>query len=168
VEKAKRPVRNMDSFMKKALIEAKKAGENGEVPVGAVIVKDGEIIATGRNRRESAKNALGHAEIEAISNACSALGTWRLDGCSLYVTLEPCPMCAGAIINARISEVIYSASDLKGGACDSVTNLFSLPFNHKPVVWAGIGEKECGEALSGFFKDLRNNKETERNGNTDE
>ena len=157
----------MDSFMKKALIEAKKAGESGEVPVGAVIVKDGEIIAVGRNRRESAKNALGHAEIEAISNACSALGTWRLDGCSLYVTLEPCPMCAGAIINARISEVIYAASDLKGGACDSVINLFSMPFNHKPVVWAGIGEKECSEALSVFFKDLRNNKETKRN-NTDE
>lgn len=164
----KKPVRNMDSFMKKALIEAKKAGENGEVPVGAVIVKDGEIIAVGRNRRESTKNALGHAEIEAISNACSVLGTWRLDGCSLYVTLEPCPMCAGAIINARISEVIYAASDLKGGACDSVINLFSKPFNHKPIVWAGIGEKECSEALSEFFKTIRNDSKAEKNCSNDE
>ena len=154
-ETLKRP-KNMDSFMKKALLEAKNAGEEGEVPVGAVIVKNGEIIAVGRNRRESTQNALGHAEIEAISNACSALGSWRLDGCSIYVTLEPCPMCAGAIINSRISEVVYAASDLKGGACDSVINLFSCSFSHKPTVWAGIGEKECSETLSEFFLKLRN------------
>lgn len=148
--------RNMNSFMRKALLLAKEAGEAGEVPVGAVIVKDGKVIATGRNRRETHKNALGHAEIEAISAACEALGTWRLDGCSIYVTLEPCPMCAGAIIAARIPEVVYAASDLKGGACDSVLNLFSHPFNHKPTVWAGIGEKECAETLSDFFETLRN------------
>ena len=147
--------RNMNSYMKEALLLAKAAGEDGEVPVGAVIVKDGNVIATGRNRRETHKNALGHAEIEAISSACEALGSWRLDGCTLYVTLEPCPMCAGAIFAARIPEVVYAASDLKGGACDSVINLFSQPLNHTPTVWAGISEAECSEELSSFFDNLR-------------
>lgn len=147
--------KNMNYFMAKALKLAEKAGYEGEVPVGAVIVKNGEIIATGQNRREGNKNAVCHAEIEAINNACEALGSWRLEGCELYVTLEPCPMCAGAIINARIPKVVYAASDSKGGACDSVVNLFNLQFNHKPEVWAGIGEQECSAVLQEFFKKLR-------------
>lgn len=132
---------------------AKEAGEAGDVPVGAVIVKDGKIIAAGRNRREEKKNALLHAEAEAISAACDVLGRWRLDDCELYVTLEPCPMCAGAIINSRIKKVVYGAFDKKAGACDSVTNLFAMPFNHKPEVFAGIDETACSELLTSFFKD---------------
>lgn len=143
--------------MLKALLEAKKAGQEGEIPVGAVIVKDGEIIAVGRNRRETHNNALGHAEIEAISSACEKLGRWRLDDCELYVTLEPCPMCAGAIINARLKKVVFGAFDKKAGSCsgDSVVNLFELPFNHKPEVWAGICEHECAAVLTDFFENLR-------------
>lgn len=145
----------MNRYIKEALLLAKKAGAMGEIPVGAVIVKDGEIIATGRNRRETDKNALGHAEIEAIDAACKALGTWRLDGCEMYVTLEPCPMCAGAIINSRISKLTYGAFDPVAGACDSVTNMFSLGFGQKTEVWAGIEENACAELLTGFFKDVR-------------
>jgi tRNA(adenine34) deaminase len=153
--------------MKEALLLAEKAGANGEIPVGAVIVKDGEIIATGRNRREENRSALGHAEIEAIHNACETLGSWRLDGCELYVTLEPCPMCAGAIISSRISKLTYGAFDPSMGACDSKTNMFSVPFGHKTEVWAGIDEKPCSEILTTFFKDLRKNcdgLEDEKNG----
>lgn len=147
----------MEKYMKEALLFAEKAGKKGEIPVGAVIVKDGEIIATGYNRREQDNTALGHAEIEAINNACKALNRWRLDDCELYVTLEPCPMCAGAIINARLKKVVFGAFDKKAGSCsnDSVIDLFSLPYNHKPEVWAGICEKQCSEILSDFFKNLR-------------
>ena len=145
----------MNEFMKQALLLAERAGAMGEVPVGAVVVKDGKIIAMGQNRRETDKNALGHAEIEAINNACKVLGKWRLDDCELYVTLEPCPMCAGAIINSRISKVVFGAFDQKAGSCDSVVNLFSLPFNHRPEVWAGICEEQCSDLLKRFFKDLR-------------
>ena len=141
--------------MKEALKEAKKAAEELEVPVGAVIVHKDKIIAKGRNRRETSKNALFHAEIEAINNACKKLNSWRLIGCTLYVTLEPCPMCAGAIINSRISEIIYGANDPKAGSCGSVTDLFSLPYNHKPVVTGGILKDECAEILTNFFKNLR-------------
>ena len=141
--------------MKEALKEAKKAAEELEVPVGAVIVHKDKIIARGRNRREISKNALFHAEIEAINNACKKLNSWRLIGCTLYVTLEPCPMCAGAIINSRISEIIYGANDPKAGSCGSVTDLFSLPYNHKPVVTGGILKDECAEILTNFFKNLR-------------
>lgn len=146
--------------MEQALLLAQKAGNDGEIPVGAVIVKDGRIIASGRNRREHSKNALGHAELEAISAACTALDTWRLDGCELYVTLEPCPMCAGAIINSRISKVVFGAFDKKAGSAsaDSVIDLFSLPYNHRPQVWAGISEKECSKVLTDFFEDLRSDK----------
>lgn len=143
-------------FMKQAIAEAEKAFTDGEVPVGAVIVKDGEIIASGRNKRENGKNALYHAEIEAIDNACKALGGWRLIGCSMYVTLEPCPMCAGAIINSRIEKVVFGAYDIKAGSVASVTELFSLPYNHKPQVTGGIMEDECKNLLSSFFKQLRN------------
>jgi len=143
------------NYMKEALALAIKAGEEGEVPVGAVIVKDGEIIARGRNMREQKQNALSHAEIEAINSACKKLGSWRLDGCELYVTLEPCPMCTGAIINARIKTVIFGAYDLKAGSMDSVVNLCDYPYNHKVEVYGGIMEDECREVLEKFFKNLR-------------
>lgn len=147
----------MKRYVAEALKLAEKAGEQGEIPVGAVIVKDGEIIATGQNRRETDCNALGHAEIEAISSACERLGRWRLDDCELYVTLEPCPMCAGAIINARLKKVVFGAFDKKAGSCcdESVVNLFNLPYNHRPEVWAGICEKECSDVLTRFFEALR-------------
>ena len=147
----------MKKHMTEALLLAKKAGERGEIPVGAVIVRNGEIIATGLNRREADKNALGHAEIEAIDSACRKLGRWRLDDCELYVTLEPCPMCAGAIINARLKKVIFGAFDKKMGSCsqESVIDLFNLPYNHRPEVWAGIMENECSKVLTEFFENLR-------------
>ncbi len=147
----------MIKYIEQALLLAKKAGAEGEIPVGAVIVKDGEVIATGQNRRERHKNALGHAEIEAINAACEKLGRWRLDDCELYVTLEPCPMCAGTIINARLKKVVFGAFDKKMGSCsdDSVINLFNLPYNHRPEVWAGIGEQECSKVLTEFFENLR-------------
>lgn len=147
----------MKKYMTEALLLAKKAGECGEIPVGAVIVRNGEIIATGLNRREADKNALGHAEIEAIDSACRKLGCWRLDDCELYVTLEPCPMCAGAIINARLKKVIFGAFDKKMGSCsqESVIDLFNLPYNHRPEVWAGIMENKCSKVLTEFFENLR-------------
>ena len=144
--------------MKKALELATLSKEEGEVPVGAVVVCNGEIVGTGRNRRETEKNALCHAEIEAIDNACKTLGGWRLFKCDLYVTLEPCPMCAGAIINSRIKNVYFGAKDYKNGACGSVVNLFLLDFNHKPNFQQGILENECSEILTSFFKDLREKK----------
>jgi tRNA(adenine34) deaminase len=149
---------NHEDFMKKALILAEEAEKEGEVPVGAVVVCDGEIVGTGRNRRETEKNALCHAEIEAIDNACKNLGGWRLFKCDLYVTLEPCPMCAGAIINSRIKNVYFGANDYKNGACGSVVNLFNLDFNHKPNFEKGILENECSEILTRFFKNLREKK----------
>lgn len=145
-------------FMKMALGRAKTAAKHGETPVGAVIVKDGRVIAGGRNRREYGKNALYHAEISAINSACKALGGWRLCECDLYVTLEPCPMCAGAIINARIKNVYFGAPDNKAGSFGSVVNLSELPYNHKPNVVGGILEEECASVLSEFFKELRANK----------
>lgn len=144
--------------MEAALIEAKKAASLGEVPVGAVIVKDGKIIATGRNMREEKKNALSHAEIEAINKACAVTDSWRLDDCELYVTLEPCPMCAGAIINARIKTVVFGAYDLKAGSMDSVVNLCDYPYNHKPEIFGGIREEECLKLLQDFFEGVRNEK----------
>ncbi len=144
--------------MKKAIALAMESEKEGEVPVGAVIVKDGKIIATGRNRRESKKNALHHAEIEAIDNACKALGGWRLFGCDLYVTLEPCPMCAGAIINSRIKTVYFGAYDNKAGSFGSVADFNRIPYNHKPEIIAGVMEKECSELLTNFFKKLRDKK----------
>lgn len=146
-----------NKYMEQALLLARKAGSEGEIPVGAVIVKDGRIIAEGVNRRERCENALGHAEIEAISNACKLLGSWRLNGCELYVTLEPCPMCAGAIINSRLDRVVFGAFDKKAGSAshDSVINLFALPYNHRPEVTAGIMERECSAVLSEFFENIR-------------
>ena len=142
-------------FMKLAITEAQKAAEKGEVPVGAVIVKNGEVIAATHNLREEKQNALSHAEIEAINLACQKLGSWRLDDCELYVTLEPCPMCTGAIINARIKTVIFGAYDSKMGCMDSVINLCDYPFNHRPEIYGGIMEDECLAVLQNFFKKLR-------------
>ena len=142
-------------FMREALRFAKISALEGEVPVGAVVVLDGKIISCGRNRREIAKNALCHAEIEAIANACRELKGWRLWQCTLYVTLEPCPMCAGAIINARIPRLVYGASDPKAGSCGSVVNLFELPYNHKPELVNGVLQEECSQILKEFFQNLR-------------
>jgi tRNA(adenine34) deaminase len=141
--------------MQQALTLAKEAAADGEVPVGCVIVCKGNIVGRGRNRRETAKTALGHAEIEAIADACKNLGGWRLWECTMYVTLEPCPMCAGAIINARIPRVVVGAKDDKCGACGSVCDLFSMDFNHHPQVEFGVLEAESREILSQFFKNLR-------------
>ena len=142
-------------FMDAALALAREAAAEGEVPVGCVIVRKGEIVGKGRNRREKDKSALAHAEIEAIGEACRNLGGWRLWDCTLYVTLEPCPMCAGAIINARIPRVVYGASDKKFGACNSVCSLFSMAFNHHPEVEAGIREAEAAALMTEFFQNLR-------------
>ena len=142
-------------FMEQALCLAKESAAEGEVPVGCVIVRNGEVVGRGRNRRENKKSALAHAEIEAIAQANETLGGWRLWECTLYVTLEPCPMCAGAIINARIARVVYAASDEKYGACRSVCSLFDMNFNHRPAVEAGILEDEAKKLMQDFFHKLR-------------
>lgn len=146
-------------FMSEALVLAKKAAGESEVPVGAVVVKDGEIIGRGRNRREKEKNALAHAEIEAINEACRTLSTWRLSGCEMYVTLEPCAMCTGAIINARLSKVIFGAYDEKAGACFSAVNMLDTPIVRGDTqVIGGYMEAQCAEILSEFFSKIRNDK----------
>ena len=142
-------------YMQIALQLAREAAEEGEVPVGAVVVRDGEIIGRGRNRREVNKNALAHAELEAIHNACTHLGGWQLVGCTLYVTLEPCPMCAGAIINSRIERVVQGAMNPKAGSCGSLVNLFDLPYNHRPEIVSGVCSDECSALLKNFFRSLR-------------
>ncbi len=142
-------------YMDEALSLAREAFADGEVPVGCVIVRKGEIVGRGRNRREKEKNALAHAELEAIAQACETLGGWRLWECTLYVTLEPCPMCAGAILNARIPRVVYGAGDEKAGSVRSVCSLFDMGFNHHPVVERGIREAECADLLTRFFRQLR-------------
>ena len=142
-------------YMEEALSLAREAAREGEVPVGCVIVRDGQIVGRGRNRRETGKTALGHAEIEAIAQACKTLGGWRLWDCTLYVTLEPCPMCAGAIINARIPRVVYGASAAKCGACGSVCDLFAMDVNHHPKVDKGLLEDASAQLLTEFFQDLR-------------
>lgn len=147
-----------NDFMNLALEQAHLAYALGEVPVGAVIVKDNRVIAAAYNLRECQQNALAHAELLAIEKACEVLQTWRLTECDLYVTLEPCPMCSGAIINARIRRVIYGAYDKKAGCCESLTNLFALPFNHRPTVVGGVLELQSRELLKDFFKKLRLNK----------
>ena len=142
-------------WMQAALALAQEAAADGEVPVGCVVTLGDEIVGRGRNRREQGKTALAHAELEAIGEACRTLGGWRLWQCDMYVTLEPCPMCTGAIINSRIKRLIYGASDCKAGSCESVVNLFELPYNHKPEIVSGIKKDECAELLSEFFKALR-------------
>lgn len=142
-------------YIEAALELAREAFQEGEVPVGCVIVRGDQIVGRGRNRRETEKTALGHAEIEAIADACRNLGGWRLWECTLYVTLEPCPMCAGAILNARIPRVVYGAEDAKNGACGSVCDLFSMEFNHHPKVEKGVKEEACAALLTEFFQQLR-------------
>lgn len=145
-------------FMEEALRLARQAADEGEVPVGAVVVLGDEIVGRGRNRREKDKNALAHAELEAIDDACKRLGGWRLWQCDMYVTLEPCPMCTGAIINSRIKRLVYGASDYKAGSCGSVVNLFDLPYNHKPEMISGFMQEECSQILTDFFRELRQKK----------
>lgn len=145
-----------EAHMRRALDLAKQCIPDGDVPVGCVIVSpDGHIIGEGRNRREADGLATAHAEVEAINMACKTLGTWRLSCCTLYVTLEPCPMCAGAIINARIDEVRYGAREEKSGCCGSVLNLFEERFNHHPRIYGGLLQKECQAVLMDFFQNLR-------------
>ena len=146
---------NDEQFMREALVLAQAAFDEGEVPVGCVVTLDDRVVGRGRNRRETAKSALAHAEIEAIAEACRTLGGWRLWRCTLYVTLEPCPMCAGAIINARIPRVVFGAPDPKAGSCGSVTDLFALPYNHRPAYEGGVLEEECAQLLRDFFRELR-------------
>ena len=144
-----------ERYMRLALEEANAAFTQGEVPVGCVIVRNGAVIARGHNRREQTQNALSHAETEAIQQACKAVGDWRLADCTLYVTLEPCPMCAGAILNARVGTVVYGASDATFGACGGVMNLFEEAFGVHPKLYGGVLAEECGSLLQKFFKELR-------------
>ena len=145
-------------FMREALLEAEAAALDDEVPVGAVMVRNGEIIARARNRREKDKNPLSHAEIKIINDTCRALGGWRLVGCTLYVTLEPCPMCAGAIINSRIERVVFGAFDEKAGAFGTMINLTEYPL-FKPQITGGVLKDECSAILTEFFKKKRKTKE---------
>ena len=154
---------NAEKYMKAAIAQAKRAAAKGEVPVGAVIVRDGEIIARAYNTRETDKNALCHAEIKAIRKACKKLGGWRLTRCEMYVTLEPCPMCAGAIINSRIVSVVYGASDKKAGAFGTLFDMNTFGLNHKPEVVGGVMEEECAALLSDFFAALRERRKNEKN-----
>ena len=143
--------------MRQALALAEEAAGHGDVPVGCVVVKDGAVIGRGCNRREERGDAVAHAEVEAIRQACRAVGGWNLHDCALYVTLEPCPMCAGAIINARVGTVCYGARDEKAGACGSVLDLFAERFNHRPRVYGGVLKEACAALLQDFFHDLRKN-----------
>lgn len=145
-----------EEFMRLAIEQAQLAAQLGEIPVGAVVVKDDQVIGRGYNRREIDSSATAHAEVLAIEDACKHLGTWRLTDCELYVTLEPCPMCAGAIINARIRRVIYGAKDERAGCCGSVADFFVMPFNHNPLSRSGILADECKTLLLDFFSALRN------------
>ena len=151
-----------EELMRLALAEAEKAAALGEVPVGAVVAKDGVPVAMAHNTRETQKNATHHAEVLAIDAACKALGGWRLWQCELFVTLEPCPMCSGAIINSRIKRVVYGAADPKAGCCGSLTDLFALPFNHRPKVESGLLAEECAQLLKDFFAALRKKREEAR------
>ena len=145
-------------LMGAALAEAEKAAALGEVPVGAVVARRGEIVAAAHNTRETERNAVHHAELLAIDRACKALGGWRLTRCTLYVTLEPCTMCAGAIVNARLPRVVFGARDPRAGACGSVCSLFDMPLGHRPTLTQGVREEECRAILSQFFQQLRKKK----------
>lgn len=146
---------NDHDYMGQALALAREALEDGEVPVGCVVVCRDRIVGRGRNRREKGKSALAHAELEAIAESCRTLGGWRLWECTLYVTLEPCPMCAGAIVSARIPRVVYGACDSKFGAVSSVCQMFSMDFNHHPNARGGVREEECAALMTEFFQQLR-------------
>ena len=155
---------NDEIYMKLAMEQAQIAADKGEVPVGAVIIRSdsGEVVAVGHNTRETSKNALCHAELDAINNCCQKLGGWRLPRCTMYVTLEPCPMCAGAIINTRIPRVVIGATDPKVGAMGGVMNLTEYPWNHHPETVFGVLEEVCSGILKAFFKDLREQKKAKK------
>lgn len=144
--------------MQEAMLLARLSALEGEVPVGAIVTRGDGIVGRGRNRRERGKNALAHAELEAISDACKTLGGWRLWECTMYVTLEPCPMCTGALINSRMKRVVFGAYDQKAGSCGSVIDLFALPYNHKPTLEGGFMAQECAKLLTEFFRSLRENR----------
>ena len=144
-----------EKYMSAALELAREAAAAGEIPVGCVIVKAGEIVGRGRNRREENRSALAHAEVEAIAEACKTLGDWRLEDCALFVTLEPCPMCTGAIINARVGEVVYGAKEENTGSCGSVINLFEENYGHKPRVYGSVLKDECAAVMREFFEIIR-------------
>ena len=146
---------DLERWMDEALSLAREAGEAGEVPVGCVVVRDEAILGRGRNRREEERSALAHAEIEAIREACARLGDWRLEGCALFVTLEPCAMCAGAILNARIPTVVYGLREGRTGACGSVLDLFAEDFGFRPRMYGGVREVECRDLMREFFSRLR-------------
>ena len=147
-----------EELMRRALALAEESAREGEVPVGCVVTLDGRVVGCGRNRRETNKTALAHAELEAISEACRTLGGWRLWQCTLYATLEPCPMCAGAILNAQIPRVVFGARDEKSGACGSLVNILRLPGCRQPEMTGGVLADECGALLTGFFRQLRGNR----------
>ena len=151
-------MQDQEYFMRKALENAKKSYDLKEVPVGAVIVLNGEIISEGFNTRETGKNALHHAEILAIHRACEKLGGWRLHECDMFVTMEPCPMCAGAIVNARIKRLYFGTKDLKAGCFGTICNFNSMNFNHKPALFEGLLQQECAQIISDFFRELRKSK----------
>lgn len=144
--------------MREAMLLARLSALEGEVPVGAIVTRGDGIVGRGRNRRERGKNALAHAELEAIFDACKTLGGWRLWECTMYVTLEPCPMCTGALINSRMKRVVFGAYDQKAGSCGSVIDLFALPYNHKPTLEGGFMAQECASLLTEFFRNLRENR----------
>ena len=153
-------IANEEKYMKAAIKQAKKAYSIGEVPLGCVIVYDGRIIARGYNRRTTDKNTLAHAEIIAIRKACKKMGDWRLEGCTMYVTLEPCPMCAGALLQSRIDGCVVGCMNPKAGCAGSVTNILEMDgFNHKVAVMTGVLEEECSGMMKQFFKELRGRKE---------
>ncbi len=158
---------NDELFMKEALKEAQKAYDIGEVPVGAVVVCGNEIVSKAYNTRETDKNALCHAEIKAIDLACKKLGGWRLHKCELYVTLEPCPMCAGAIVNSRIKRVVFGAMDTKAGAFGTVFDMNGFDLNHKPEIKSNVCADECSEILSNFFAELREKRKAQKTENKD-
>ncbi|MFD0769234.1 tRNA adenosine(34) deaminase TadA [Bacillus sp. CGMCC 1.60114] len=150
-------------FMKLAIEEAKKAEEIQEVPIGAVVVVDGEVVSRAHNLREAEQRSIAHAELLAIDDACKKLGTWRLENATLYVTLEPCPMCAGAIVLSRVKRVVYGASDPKGGCAGTLMNLLTEErFNHQSEVVVGVLEEECGALLTNFFRELRKKRKKEK------
>ncbi|RKL64825.1 tRNA adenosine(34) deaminase TadA [Salipaludibacillus neizhouensis] len=153
-----------ETFMKEAILEAEKAGQNGEVPIGAVLVQDSTIISRGKNSREKDQLSTGHAEMIAIQRGCLAKGNWRLEGCTLYVTLEPCPMCAGAIVQSRITRVVYGAADPKAGCCGTLMNLLDEPrFNHQVAITSGVLEEETAVLLKDFFREIRVKKKEQKN-----
>lgn len=156
-------------FMKEALLEAQKAFDKGEVPIGAVIVQEGQVIARGHNLRNSNKNPLCHAEISAINQAAEIVGDWRLEDCQLYVTVEPCPMCAGAIVQARIPQVIFGARNQKAGCAGSILNILQEPrFNHQVETVEGVLQEECGQLMKRFFQRFRKNRESVDNLQTED